>query len=191
MVMSDVKQAPGELAHVQEFVNTLDMERDADGLTGPSALAEWLEASGLADPGLVTTEADVANAIVLREALRAVLLAHNADGFVHADVAAALDAAASRSRMHLRFGKTGAGTLEPEATGVDGALGRLLAIIHRAAADGSWDRLKACREHSCEWAFYDHTKNRSGTWCDMRVCGNRAKARAYRERRGADAGVQG
>jgi predicted RNA-binding Zn ribbon-like protein len=191
MVMSDVKQAPGELARVQEFVNTLDIEREADRLTSPGALAEWLEASGLADPGLVATEADLANAIGLREALRAVLLAHNEDAFVPADVAAILDAAASRSRMHLRFGRTGAGTLESDAEGVDGALGRLLAIIHRSAADDSWDRLKACREHSCEWAFYDHTKNRSGTWCDMRVCGNRAKARAYRERRGADAGVQG
>jgi predicted RNA-binding Zn ribbon-like protein len=160
-------------------------------LSGPGALAEWLEASGLADPGLVATEADVANAIGLREALRAVLLAHNGDALVPADVAGVLDAAASRSRMRLRFDKRGSGTLEADAEGVDGALGRLLAIIHRAAADGSWDRLKACREHSCEWAFYDHTKNRSGTWCDMRVCGNRAKARAYRERRGADAGVQG
>jgi predicted RNA-binding Zn ribbon-like protein len=44
--------------------------------------------------------------------------------------------------------------------------------------------MKACALHdSCEWAFYDWSKNRSGTWCDMAVCGNRAKARAYRERR--------
>ena len=189
--MADVKQAPGELADVQAFVNTLDIEREADGLTGPDALADWLIGHGLADPGLVVQESDLASAIALREALRAVLLAHNADGYVHADVTAALDKAASRSRMGLRFDKTGAGTLEPEAPGVDGAIGRLLGIVHRATADGSWDRLKACREHTCGWAFYDHTKNRSGTWCDMRVCGNRAKARAYRERRGADARVQG
>jgi predicted RNA-binding Zn ribbon-like protein len=189
--MSDIKQAPGELAHVQAFVNTLDIERDADRLTSPRALAEWLEASGLAGPGLTATDVDVANAIGLREALRAVLLAHNGDGFVHADVAAALDQTASRSRMRLRFDKRGGGALEPEADGVDGAIGQLLAIVHRAAADGSWQRLKACRETDCGWAFYDHTKNRSGTWCDMRVCGNRAKARAYRERRGAGARVQG
>ena len=72
----------------------------------------------------------------------------------------------------------------PSAAGVDGSIGRLLAIVHRAVADPeSWRRLKACRLHECEWAFYDHTKNRSGTWCNMAVCGNRAKARAYRERR--------
>ena len=47
-------------------------------------------------------------------------------------------------------------------------------------ADGTWRRLKACREDTCQWAFYDRSKNRSGTWCSMAVCGNRAKARAYR-----------
>jgi predicted RNA-binding Zn ribbon-like protein len=51
-------------------------------------------------------------------------------------------------------------------------------------ANGTWERLKACALHdTCEWAFYDWSKNRSGTWCDMKVCGNRSKARAYRERK--------
>jgi predicted RNA-binding Zn ribbon-like protein len=36
------------------------------------------------------------------------------------------------------------------------------------------------------WAFYDRSKNRSGHWCSMRVCGNRAKARQFRERRRAE-----
>ncbi len=47
--------------------------------------------------------------------------------------------------------------------------------------DGTWSRLKACRQ--CEWAFYDWSKNRSGRWCAMSVCGNRTKVRAYRARR--------
>ena len=67
-------------------------------------------------------------------------------------------------------------------------VGRVMAIVHAAIADGTWSRLKACREPTCEWAFYDYTKNRSGAWCTMDVCGNRAKARAYRERRAASAG---
>jgi predicted RNA-binding Zn ribbon-like protein len=52
-------------------------------------------------------------------------------------------------------------------------------------AAGTWDRLKACRQETCRWAFYDNTKNRSGVWCTMEVCGNRAKARSYRERQSA------
>jgi predicted RNA-binding Zn ribbon-like protein len=50
-------------------------------------------------------------------------------------------------------------------------------------ADGSWQRLKACRSDTCRWAFVDNARNRSRQWCDMRVCGNRQKARLYRQRR--------
>jgi predicted RNA-binding Zn ribbon-like protein len=46
--------------------------------------------------------------------------------------------------------------------------------------DGSWSRLKACRQ--CGWAFYDYSRNRSGSWCSMQLCGNRTKTRAYRRR---------
>jgi predicted RNA-binding Zn ribbon-like protein len=191
MVMSKQQEAPGELEHVRAFVNTIDLEEGTEELSGRDELAGWLVHHELAPAELVATSADVEHAVGLREALRAVLVAHNADGFVHGDVAAALDRAAARSELRLRFDKTGSGTLEPEAGGVDGALGRLLAIVHRSAADGTWSRLKACRDETCEWAFYDHTKNRSGAWCNMAVCGNRAKARAYRERRGAPRGVQG
>ena len=190
--MSKQQQAPGELEHVRAFVNTIDLEeRRRRAHAVPTSSQAGSREHGLAPAGLVATSDDLEYAIGLREALRAVLLAHNADGFVPADAASALDRAAAARRLRLRFDKHGFGTLEPEADGVDGALGRLLAIIHRSAADGTWARLKACRDDTCEWAFYDHTKNRSGAWCNMAVCGNRAKARAYRERRGAPRGVQG
>jgi predicted RNA-binding Zn ribbon-like protein len=191
VVMSKQQEAPGELEHVRAFVNTIDLEEGTDELTAPDDLAAWLVANGLAPSGLVASDDDLEHAVGLREALRSVLLAHNADKFIDGDVARTLDGAAVRSAMRLRFDKAGSGTLEPEAGGVDGALGRLLAIVHGSAAEGTWARLKACRDDTCQWAFYDHTKNRSGTWCNMAVCGNRAKARAYRERRGAPRGVQG
>ena len=72
--------------------------------------------------------------------------------------------------------------LAPAAGGVDGALGRLLAIIARAIEDGTWQRLKVCPADTCQWGFYDTSRNRSAVWCDMRVCGNRAKVREFRER---------
>jgi predicted RNA-binding Zn ribbon-like protein len=64
-----------------------------------------------------------------------------------------------------------------------GSLGRLIAIMVEAMADGTWSRLKACSAETCQWLFYDTSKNRSGHWCSMRVCGNRAKARQFRARR--------
>ncbi len=36
---------------------------------------------------------------------------------------------------------------------------------------------------NCSWLFVDHSKNRSRLWCDMAVCGNRAKAKAHYKRR--------
>jgi predicted RNA-binding Zn ribbon-like protein len=192
VVMSKQQQAPGELEHVRAFINTVDLEEGTDELSAPDELAAWLVTNGLAPSGLVATSDDLEHALGLREALRAVVLAHNGGtGFVHGTAVRALNAAAARSNVRLQFDKTGTGTLEPEGDGVDGALGRLLAIADRSAAEGTWARLKACRDDTCQWAFYDHTKNRSGAWCNMAVCGNRAKARAYRERRGAPRGVQG
>jgi len=42
--------------------------------------------------------------------------------------------------------------------------------------------LKVCPADTCQWAFYDASRKRSAVWCDMRVCGNRAKVRGFRER---------
>ena len=181
--MSKRQHAPGSLEHVRAFVNTRDLEDGTEQLSDPSALARWLSARGLALAPPRATVAELVRAIQLREAIRAILLAHNTGEAPPVEAARVLDAAARRAALALRFSDDGRTMLEPRADGVDGALGRLLAIIHESEAGGTWWRLKACAAHDCEWAFYDHTKNRSGTWCNMQVCGNRAKARAYRERR--------
>src|SRR5919197_1249499 len=63
--------------------------------------------------------------------------------------------------------------LDLQGSGLDHALGRLLSVVFPAQLDGTWTRLKACRREVCQWAFYDHSKNRLGTWCTMDICGNR------------------
>jgi predicted RNA-binding Zn ribbon-like protein len=81
--------------------------------------------------------------------------------------------------------------LEPErAKGIDAAIGRFLAIIYESVTQGSWQRLKVCRNDGCRWAFYDSSRNRSGAWCSMAICGNRIKGRTFRRRHpdGAAAG---
>lgn len=42
------------------------------------------------------------------------------------------------------------------------------------------ERLKICS--NCGWLFLDRSRNRSRTWCDMAVCGNRAKASRHYHR---------
>jgi predicted RNA-binding Zn ribbon-like protein len=175
------QDAPGELERVRAFLNTADIEANSDTFVEPAGLAGWLVAEGLAPAGLAVSNEDLERAVEVREAMRTVLLAHNGHE-VSAQAGRTLDDAACRAKLQLRFDERGAARLEPEADGVAGALGRLLIIVHGAIADGTWEQLKACRLDSCQWAFYDHTKNHSGAWCTMDVCGNRAKARAYRER---------
>ena len=89
--------------------------------------------------------------------------------------------AASRASLRATFVDC-APRLTPAAKGTDAGLARLLAIVARSGADGSWDRLKACAGPDCRWAFYDKSRNRSGRWCSMATCGNLHKTRAFRER---------
>jgi predicted RNA-binding Zn ribbon-like protein len=165
---------------VIDFVNTAGFGPDREDVPTPAALAAWLSGQGL-DPGARATSADWEEALTVREALRDLLLAHNE---VEANVAratAVLDAAAQRSGLGVRFAD-GAARIEPAAGGVRGALGRILAEVSAGMADGTWERLKACRADDCKYAFLDTAKNRSRAWCSMQSCGNRAKVAAYRER---------
>jgi predicted RNA-binding Zn ribbon-like protein len=77
--------------------------------------------------------------------------------------------------------------LVPVEDGVQGAL----ATIAAATTAPAWDRLKVCAEITCQWAFIDSSKNRSRSWCSMRVCGNRTKTRAYRARKQGSRQLQG
>jgi predicted RNA-binding Zn ribbon-like protein len=178
--MSDTR-APGRLAVVQEFINTLDLLPDMEEeLTDPAALLARLREWELVDAAANATRADLARAVELREALRALCVV-NAGGPLEEGALERIEQAVSRAGLGVRFA-TQEAHLEPRRSGVDGALGKLLAIVAEAMADGTWNRLKACRMDDCRWAFYDGSRNHSGAWCSMASCGNRAKVRAYRTR---------
>jgi predicted RNA-binding Zn ribbon-like protein len=177
---SPEKLAPDSLAVVQRFVNSLDVETGDEELHSPEALLAWMAERGLTRPGGTATHAELERALAVREGLRAVLGAHNGTPPSEQEVAALEDAAGHASLRATFRDETPA--LEPVCGGVDAGLARLMAIVTSAAADGSWQRLKACADDGCRWAFYDHSRNRSGRWCSMATCGNQQKARAYRER---------
>jgi predicted RNA-binding Zn ribbon-like protein len=174
--------APGELETLQRFVNTRDLEEGVELLEEPADLRRWLAHHGLAAKSTAIGPADFERALAVREAFRAVLHANNGAPVDRAAIAT-LDAAARDAELTVRWDENGDASLVPARSGLEGAFGKLLAIAYRARVEGTWERLKACPEDSCGWAFYDHSRNRSSTWCSMAVCGNRAKARAFRERR--------
>ena len=169
---------PGELATVQEFINTKNLQ-GADELTGPEALERWLSGHRLLKEKTRTSEADVRHAVEVREALRDLLAANDGDR-VPKDAVETLGRAARSAQLVMKFASDGQAELEPATPGVDAAMGHILAIAFHAMIAGSWLRLKACRDETCRWAFFDRSKNRSGSWCSMAVCGNRSKARKHR-----------
>jgi predicted RNA-binding Zn ribbon-like protein len=184
------RPAPGRLARVQEFVNTIDVEDGIDQLADPGRLRAWLAGRELLASGARLGGADLQRAVELREALRSLLRANAGHG-LDPEAVATLNRVGRDARLLVHVGGDGRASLEPEPGGVEQAVARLLAIVYTAMTDGTWARLKACRNDECQWAFYDHSKNRSGRWCTMEECGNAMKARTYRSRRSASSGAAG
>jgi predicted RNA-binding Zn ribbon-like protein len=175
---------PHNLQLVIDFVNTLDVEAGEDRTDTPAHLSAWLDDQGLRTPvGPPLGASELEQAIELRESLRGVLVTHAHREGDARDAARHLEAVAERGQLSVCFSADGSIDIAPRAEGYPGVLARLLVPVTRAAMDGSWARVKACQADNCLWAFYDSSRNRSGRWCDMAVCGNREKVRTYRSRR--------
>jgi predicted RNA-binding Zn ribbon-like protein len=141
---------------VVDFLNTVNHETHLDVLDDPVAWQKWL-----AERGLTEGPSDVRMA---RNALRAAVGDQMAP--TPASVAVTIE---------LPVGGT------PRLVAQD-VVGAVLAAATRLAVLGRWERVKICPADDCRWAFYDRSRNHSRTWCSMQVCGNREKARAWRDR---------
>jgi predicted RNA-binding Zn ribbon-like protein len=177
--------APVALALVQDFVNTAELPEGYDELADPAATSEWLRARGFE---MKPDEAHRRRIVETREHLRSLIGVNSGqplDDHVASRLSRLLDAAA----VHPVVEADGV-RLASTARGVDGFLAALLAALVESTIDGTFRRLKVCRSDTCQWTFYDNSKNGCGAWCSMRVCGSRAKAKAYRtRRREGDAGA--
>ena len=61
-------------------------------------------------------------------------------------------------------------------------MGLLYPVAHSAArllVEDCLCYIKECADETCEWVFLDCSKNHKRRWCDMKSCGNRAKARRH------------
>lgn len=99
----------------------------------------------------------------------------------------ALREAMARARIELEAGEGCCAWCWDEDAG---ALDRPLWPVLRSAAEllttKDVSRVRVCDAKTCQWLFLDTSRNRSRRWCDMKVCGNRAKAqRHYRKRKAA------
>jgi CGNR zinc finger len=161
-------EVPEEVRLINEVLNTLDLQRFGEHAAKPEA----------------EREQDLPLALELRDALRAAAAANSGPP-------GGRSAGLSFEEFSLvvRLGGDSKPELASAEGGVKGALGTILANVAVAASKGTWARLKVCAAEDCRWAYYDHSKSRTGRWCAMETCGNRHKTRRYRQKKRRSAGA--
>lgn len=166
---------------VQGFVNTRDLEEGTDALAEPEAARSWLVASGLLNRRAEISSAELKFVREVRESIRGLVAADRDSG---PGELRPLRRLADAHRARLSLNDQGVLSLENSRTeDLGDCLFELLLIIEAAQRDGTWKRLKACANPECAWVFYDRSRNKQGSWCEMAVCGNRLKNRQFRARR--------
>ncbi len=186
-----------DLENALEFLNTLhpghgqhDEEHEREEHLGsPAEAAAWLLEHGLVHPDAVVGigDAELRRIRDVRTALREVFDAvvesrrpePDAVHLVNATLEARRPTRLELDGSVLRIGHQHAG--RP----VDDALALIAETIVDELAAGTPERFRICANDRCRWAFYDFSPTARRRWCDMRTCGNQAKAARYRARRRA------
>lgn len=165
--------------HLQNAENVADWIAHA-----PLAPADDIERLRAALPGC--GEDLLASALALRSAIQDIGSA------IAADVAPPGAALNALSNLHARFLSRAALVADPRAcrwawslkdAPVEAALGPIALSAVKLITEGDFSRIKRCDGHACGWLFLDATKNNRRRWCEMEVCGNRAKQKRLAARR--------
>jgi predicted RNA-binding Zn ribbon-like protein len=172
---------PHDLELLRSFVNTSDPDMHTDQLDTPERLHQWLvERSLLAVDTTVDDQAH-RTALEFREAVRALALANGASELDPAAITT-LNRLGADASLSVLLRSDGHADLDAVGEGLNQTFGYLFSIMYTAMVDGSFSRLKGCANDTCQWLFYDQSKNRSKKLCEMQTCGNAINARAYRQR---------
>jgi len=171
------RQAERPREHLRHYGDLLAWARLAD-LLSPSQ-AERLSALAAQHPA--AAEQTLAEARALRETIYRLFVRRASGQEPAPGDLDALNRALARALAHERLRPTPKGIAWGWAD--DDALDRVLWPVARAAGEllaaAEATRVRICEAAPCGWLFLDTTRNRSRRWCDMRSCGNRAKARRH------------
>ncbi|MFD7316348.1 CGNR zinc finger domain-containing protein [Streptomyces sp. NPDC059883] len=196
-----VRQAPAGLALVQELINTraisdyapdllADRETAERWLAG--AAGEWTRIHGLGSPDCTLSPSDPRALRDLRESFERLLTTpppapdtDPAPGAAPRPVLVPGTAPRPVRGVTVRLAPDEQGQVQllPVGRGrgwLESALWSETLLAQRA---GTWPRLKICRNGECGSAFYDTSRNNSGVWHDVRICGNAVNLRASRQRK--------
>jgi len=186
-----------------DFANTVDWpdgDRRHESLNSYSDLVSWSRHVGIlteSEARQLVQEARrrpraakevLRRAVTLREAVYRIFSAIASKISPNALDLTTLNAELNEAMTRVRIVPTDGGYSWAYAT-EGNALDRMLWPLARSASDlltsDKLDRISKCSAEDCGWLFLDMSRNRSRRWCDMRDCGNRAKARRHYQRRRA------
>jgi len=184
------------------FVNTVDNRNDPQRrkelLNTYSDLLSWATQAQLlshaeaerlknkASKSSAHARAALRRARILREALYRVFSAVAQERQPPATDVALLDSFDKQAMAHRRIGREPHGGYGWQWRTDGDDLDLILWQVAKAGAelltsDGIYS-VRMCAAEPCQWLFVDTSRNHKRRWCDMRICGNRAKARKFYER---------
>ena len=174
---------PSHQNHFREAANVVEWLRHAKAL--PVEEADWLQTR-------VAERAGSRRAISWRRRSRFATAMHDIGVALGHRAKPPEAALASLSALHARC--VAKAELAPGASScrwqwsvraspVEAALGPIALAAVRLFTEGDFARIRECGGHACGWLFYDRSKNNRRRWCEMEVCGNRAKQRRLAARR--------
>ncbi len=187
---------------VLDFVNTASKWSSGDPvdrLGDLSGVAAWAETAGLGETVDLARMKDeirrrpaeaaavFADAVSFRARLWRIFEAAAHSRRAEATDIAALKDRTCRARSFRDLEQTDDGFLERWTEDAPVLETPLLAIALSAETllkEGRVDRLHVCGGEDCEWMFLDLSKNASRRWCSMATCGNSAKVKNFRKRKG-------
>ena len=176
------RATPDPVEHLQRYDDWLAWSRQA-GLQAPGE-SKSLERLARRHPD--RAQATLERALALRESLYAIFSAIAAKHAPPPEALAALNRAlpAAMARPRIVAGTTSY-TLQwhSEEDALDAPLGpivRSTAELLTSAVELA--KVRECAAEGCAWLFLDTSRNKQRRWCDMKVCGNRNKARRYYRR---------
>ena len=183
-----------DLESALDFLNTLhpghgrtdEQHQRDEHLASPADAAMWFLEHELVHPdaGIRIGDDELARIRRVRSALREVVDSvvqgrmpeRDAVYLVNATLEARRPTRLELDGTALRIGHRHADTP------VDDALALIAEAIIEELATGRPERLRVCANDRCRWAFFDSSPTGRRRWCDMRSCGNQAKAARYRAR---------
>ncbi|HEV2728994.1 MAG TPA: ABATE domain-containing protein [Terriglobales bacterium] len=182
------------------FTNTVDNRKGLNRkelLTSYADLLRWAEEANILrmkDAGRLQNMAEAApgqaksalrSALQLRESLYALFSAATERRAIPGTALSVLNRAVQRTAQHERIAQDRR-RFQWELSSPESNLDSILWPIARSAADlltsPDLQNVRQCASTDCAWLFLDITKNHRRRWCEMKTCGNRAKARRYYER---------